>query len=130
MARAMLLIGFAAAACDAADRLRGSGPVHNLTSGRCPVDPSRRSCNPGDAGQEISFTAVCDCQFQSYCTAECPAPHGADCWICTGGGCPGGGLGGSFQSAVAKAYPGCHACNIPDGGGFDWKLYAIEDHHC
>jgi len=106
------------------------GSEHNLTSSPCPVDPSHRSCNPGDAGKSFSFDAVCDCQFYSFCRAECPEPHPADCWICTGGGCSGGGLGNDFESAVAKAYPGCQPCNVPNGGGFDWKLYAIEDHRC
>ena len=132
MARAMLLIGFAAAACDAADQLRGSGPVHNLTTPACPVDQSQRYCNPGDAGQNVSVERVCDCQYGAYCTAECPAPSGADCWICTGGGerlCPGTGFQ-DWDAAVARAYPGCQPCNKPNGGGLDWKLYAIEDHHC
>jgi len=106
------------------------GSAHNLTISPCPVDPSQRACNPGDAGQSFSFEAVCDCQFDSFCRAECPAPHGADCWICTGGGCSGGGLGSGFEAAVARAYPGCQPCNVPNGGGFDWKLYATEDHHC
>jgi len=105
-------------------------PVHNLTSSPCPVNPSARSCNPGDAGKSFSFEAVCDCQFDSFCQASCPAPHPADCWICTGGGCSGGGLGSGFEAAVARAYPGCQPCNVPNGGGFDWKLYATEDHHC
>jgi len=106
------------------------GSVHNLTSSPCPVNPSQRSCNPGDAGKSLSFDAVCDCQFDSFCKAECAEPHPADCWICTGGGCSGGGLGNDFESAVARAYPGCQPCNVPNGGGFDWKLYAIEDRHC
>jgi hypothetical protein len=80
------------------------GSSHSLASSPCPVNPSQRSCNPGDAGKS----------FDAACVSE-----------------SGDGLRDGLDIAVAKAYPGCQPCDIPNGdGGFDWKLFAIEDHHC